>query len=91
MNELKMRCVESDTSNSPLRRFRWIVLSVADDKVADRRSTAYFSRARDLAWRLPARWRYAPDRVPRVTLLRRGLHHFVMGINVYEDVSWSVL
>jgi hypothetical protein len=36
MNELKMRCVESDTGDSPLRRFRWIVLSVADDRMADR-------------------------------------------------------
>ena len=36
MNELKMRCVENDTGNSPLRRFRWIVLSVAADRVADR-------------------------------------------------------
>ena len=37
MNELKMRCMKSDASNSPLRRFRWIVLSVADHGVADRR------------------------------------------------------
>jgi len=36
MNELKMRCMESDTRNSTLRRFRWIVLSVADDRMADR-------------------------------------------------------
>ena len=36
MNELKMRCVESDAGNSPLRRFRWMVLSVADDRMADR-------------------------------------------------------
>ena len=37
MNELKVRCVESDASNSLFQRFRWIVLSVADDGVADRR------------------------------------------------------
>jgi len=37
MNELKMRCVQSDASNSPLRRFRRVVFSVADDRMADRR------------------------------------------------------
>jgi len=37
MNELKVRCVESDASDSLFKRFRWIVLSVADDRVADRR------------------------------------------------------
>jgi len=37
MNELKARRVESDASNSPFQLFRWIVLSVADDRVADRR------------------------------------------------------
>jgi len=36
MNELKMRCVESDASDSPLRRFRQVVFSVTDDRVADR-------------------------------------------------------
>jgi hypothetical protein len=36
MNELKMPCMKSDASNSPLQRFRWVVLSVADDRVADR-------------------------------------------------------
>jgi hypothetical protein len=36
MNEPKMRCMESDASNSPLRRFRQVVLSVAEDPVADR-------------------------------------------------------
>jgi hypothetical protein len=35
MNELKMRCVKSDATNSPLRRFRRVVLSVADDRVAN--------------------------------------------------------
>jgi hypothetical protein len=36
MNELKTRRVESDASNSPLQLFRLIVLSVADNRVADR-------------------------------------------------------
>ena len=36
MNELKMSCMKSDASNSPFRRFRQAVLSVADDRVADR-------------------------------------------------------
>ena len=36
MNELKMRRVESDASNSPFQLFGWIVLPVADDRVADR-------------------------------------------------------
>jgi hypothetical protein len=36
MNELKTRRVESDASNSPFQLFCWIVLSVADDRVADR-------------------------------------------------------
>jgi len=36
MDELKMPCMKSDTSDSPLRRFRLVVLSVADDRVADR-------------------------------------------------------
>jgi len=36
MNELKMRCMKSDVSDSPLRRFRQVVLSVAEDSVADR-------------------------------------------------------
>jgi hypothetical protein len=36
MNELQMRGVESDTGNTALRRFRWIVLSVADDWVTER-------------------------------------------------------
>jgi len=36
MNELKMPCMKSDASDSPLRRFRLVVLSVADDRVADR-------------------------------------------------------
>jgi hypothetical protein len=35
MNELKMRCMKSDASNSPLQRLRLMVLSVADDRVAD--------------------------------------------------------
>jgi len=35
MNELKMRRVKSDASNSPLRRFRLVVFSVAYDRVAD--------------------------------------------------------
>ena len=35
MDELKMRGVESDASNSPLLRFGGIVLSVANDGVAD--------------------------------------------------------
>ena len=35
MYELQMRCMKSDTSNSPLRRFRRMVFSVADDRVAD--------------------------------------------------------
>ena len=37
MNELKMRCVKSDAGDSPLRRFRRVVFSVADHRVADRR------------------------------------------------------
>ena len=37
MNELKMRCMESNPSNAPLRSLRRVVLSVADDRVADRR------------------------------------------------------
>jgi hypothetical protein len=36
MNELKACSVESDASNSPFQLFYWIVLSVADDRVADR-------------------------------------------------------
>jgi hypothetical protein len=36
MNELKMPCMKSDTSNSPLQRFRPVILSVADDRVAGR-------------------------------------------------------
>jgi hypothetical protein len=36
MNELKMRCMKSNASNSPLRRFRQVVFSVTDDRVADR-------------------------------------------------------
>jgi hypothetical protein len=36
MNELKMRCMKSDASNSPLRRFLRMVFSVADDRVAER-------------------------------------------------------
>lgn len=36
MNELKMRRVESNASNSPFEFFRWIVLPVADDWVSDR-------------------------------------------------------
>jgi hypothetical protein len=36
MNELKMPCMKSDASNSPLQRFRPVILSVADDRVADR-------------------------------------------------------
>jgi hypothetical protein len=36
MNELKMRRVESDARNSPFQLFGWIVLPVADDRVADR-------------------------------------------------------
>jgi hypothetical protein len=36
MNELKMRCMKSDASNSALRRFRQVVLSIAEDPVADR-------------------------------------------------------
>lgn len=36
MNELKMRRVESDASNSSFQLFGWIVLPVADDRVADR-------------------------------------------------------
>ena len=35
MYELQMRCVKSDTSNSPLRHFCRMVFSVADDRVAD--------------------------------------------------------
>ena len=37
MNELKMPCMKSDASNSPLRCFRLVVFSVADDRVADSR------------------------------------------------------
>jgi hypothetical protein len=36
MNELKMRCMESDASNSPLQHLLRVVFSVADDRVADR-------------------------------------------------------
>ncbi len=36
MNELKMRRMESDASNSPFQLFLWIVLLVADDRVSDR-------------------------------------------------------
>jgi hypothetical protein len=36
MNELKMRCVKSDASNSPLRRFRQVVFSVTHDRVTGR-------------------------------------------------------
>jgi hypothetical protein len=36
MNELKMRRVESDASNSPFQFFGWIVLPVADDRVSKR-------------------------------------------------------
>lgn len=36
MNELQMRRVEGDTSNSPFLLFGWIVLPVSDDRVADR-------------------------------------------------------
>jgi hypothetical protein len=35
MNELKMRCMKSDASNSTFRGFRQVVLSVADDRVAN--------------------------------------------------------
>ena len=35
MNELKMHCMKSDAGNPPLRRFRQVVFSVADDRVAD--------------------------------------------------------
>ncbi len=37
MNELKMRRVERDASDSPFQFFSWIVLPVTDDRVADRR------------------------------------------------------
>jgi hypothetical protein len=37
MNELKTRRVESDARNSPFQLFRWTVLSVAHNRVADRR------------------------------------------------------
>lgn len=37
MNELKMRRMKSNAGNSPLRRFRQVVFSVADDRMADRR------------------------------------------------------
>lgn len=37
MNELKMPRMKSDARNSPLQRFRLVVLSVADHRVADRR------------------------------------------------------
>jgi hypothetical protein len=36
MNELKMRRMESDASNSPFQFFGRTVLPVADDRVADR-------------------------------------------------------
>ena len=36
MNELKMRRMKSHAGNSPLRRFRQVVFSVADDRMADR-------------------------------------------------------
>ncbi len=36
VGELKMRRVERDASNSPFQLFGWIVLPVADDRVADR-------------------------------------------------------
>jgi hypothetical protein len=36
MNELKMRRVERYAGNSPFQLFGWTVLSVADDRVADR-------------------------------------------------------
>jgi hypothetical protein len=36
MNELKIRCMKSNAGNSPLRRFRQVVFSVTDDRVADR-------------------------------------------------------
>jgi hypothetical protein len=36
MKELKMRCMQSNPGNSPLRRFRQVVFSVTDDRVADR-------------------------------------------------------
>ena len=36
MNELKMRCVKSDASDSPLRRFRQVVFSVTHDRVTGR-------------------------------------------------------
>ena len=37
MNELKMLCMKSNAIDQPLRRFRHVVLSIADDRVADRR------------------------------------------------------
>ena len=36
MNELKTRCVKGHASNSTLRGFRLAILSIADDRVADR-------------------------------------------------------
>jgi hypothetical protein len=36
MNELKMRRMESNTRDSPLRRFRRVIFSVTDHRVADR-------------------------------------------------------
>jgi hypothetical protein len=36
VDELKMRRVERDASNSPFQLFGWIVLPVADDRVSDR-------------------------------------------------------
>jgi hypothetical protein len=36
MNELEMRRMESDASNSPFQLFGWTVLPVADNRVADR-------------------------------------------------------
>jgi len=36
MNELKIRRVKSDARNLPLRRFRQVVFSVADNRVPDR-------------------------------------------------------
>ena len=36
MDELKMRRVESDASDSPFQLFGWTVLPVADNRMADR-------------------------------------------------------
>jgi hypothetical protein len=36
MNKLKTRRMESDASDSPFQLFGWLVLFVADDRVADR-------------------------------------------------------